>query len=92
MAKLEDYTIGVGALGNVYLGKLNKKGNLWLHKKDVTSEFIGCIVQKYGPSHVSEVITDGKHTHNIIVVTAEKDVIVNGKPACGPIKEKEEEK
>lgn len=84
MIKLDDYTIGVSPFGNVYLGKLNKDKSLWLQKKDVTNEFINCVIEKFGPSGVSDITTDGKHTHNVIVVPADKNVIINGEVVCGP--------
>ena len=85
MSKLEDYTIGIGALGTVYLGRLNKKGTEWVgEKKDITNEFISCTLTKYGPSNVTEISQNGKVTHNVILVPVNKNVMVANKIVCGP--------
>lgn len=73
MGMLDTFHIGVSPLtGCVYLGKVLKQG-LWSStKKDVTSEFTFCAIQKWGPplgkdelSHIVEI--DGKPEWEIIV-------------------------
>lgn len=41
---MAEYHVGCGAFG-IYAGILNKKGDMWLHKSDVTDEVIGCAAQ-----------------------------------------------
>lgn len=41
---MADYRIGCGAFG-IYAGVLNKKGDKWLHKSDVTDECINASAQ-----------------------------------------------
>ena len=38
---MPEYHVGCGAFG-IYAGTLNKKGDMWLHKSDVTNEVLGC--------------------------------------------------
>lgn len=49
---LDNFGIGVSPLtGAVYLGKFLRPGLLWSStKKDITGEFIGCVLQMYGPN------------------------------------------
>ncbi len=83
--KVEDIRIGIGPLGTVYAGKLNKAGNMWIgDKKDITNEFISCVLTKFGPNYSNPVTTNGKITHSIIVVEVDKEVIINGKLAFKP--------
>lgn len=41
---MAEYHVGCGALG-VYVGTLNKKSNMWLHKSDVTNEAFDAVAQ-----------------------------------------------
>lgn len=41
---MADYHVGCGILG-IYAGTLNKKGNMWLHKSDVTNEAFNAVAQ-----------------------------------------------
>ena len=82
----KDYAIGVGALGNVYLGRLNKAGTMWVgDKKDITSQFINCVIHKFGPNGCTE-ITDGKGniTHRVVVVAADRKIAINDKVVFEP--------
>lgn len=50
MAKInvEEIKIGISPMtGEVYAGKLNKKGNLWLSKVNVTNQFVDTVLRKY---------------------------------------------
>lgn len=38
------YHVGCGALG-IYAGILNKKGDMWINKSDVTDEAINAVAQ-----------------------------------------------
>lgn len=39
-----EYHVGCGAFG-IYAGTLNKRGDMWLHKSEVTDEVLGCAAQ-----------------------------------------------
>ncbi len=39
-----EYHVGCGIAG-IYAGTLNKKGNMWLHKSDVTNEAVSAVAQ-----------------------------------------------
>ena len=41
---MAEYHVGCGVFG-IYAGTLNKKGNMWLHKSDVTNEVLGSAAQ-----------------------------------------------
>ena len=41
---MAEYHVGCGAFA-IYAGTLNKKGNKWLHKSDVTSEAFDAVAQ-----------------------------------------------
>ncbi len=46
--ELEKLRLGYSELSEtVYAGILNKKGNQWLKKTEVTDDFINCVIQKY---------------------------------------------
>lgn len=38
------YHVGAGIAG-IYTGTLNKKGNMWINKSDVTDEAMGAVAQ-----------------------------------------------
>ena len=41
---MANYNVGCGLTG-IYAGTLNKKGNMWLHKSNVTDEAISAVAQ-----------------------------------------------
>ena len=41
---MADYHVGCGITG-IFAGTLNKKGNMWLHKSDVTKEGFNAVEQ-----------------------------------------------
>ena len=41
---MANYHVGCGILG-IYAGTLNKKGNMWLYKSDVTNEAFNAVAQ-----------------------------------------------
>lgn len=47
---LDQFTIGPACLdeNKVYLGKLDKKGRTWLHKKDITQQFVNVMISYIG--------------------------------------------
>ena len=63
----------------VYLGRQN--GNHFVgDKRDVTSEFIQIMLQKFSPNTSTGITVDGEKKYKIIVVDRKKKVTVNGKP------------
>jgi len=68
MAKvdLDKIVLGVGGITEkIYAGTLNKKGNMWLQKTDVTSSFLDCVVKKWEGS--SEIICNGEAQWEVTV-------------------------
>lgn len=67
---LSNFTIGSSCLdeSKIYLGKLSKDRKTWLHKKDITAEFISTIIDYVGENKVRD-ITDksGKKLYEITV-------------------------
>jgi hypothetical protein len=41
---MAEYHVGCGITG-IFAGTLNKKGNMWLHKSDVTDEAFNAVAQ-----------------------------------------------
>ena len=41
---MPEYHVVCGVFG-IYAGTLNKKGDMWLHKSNVTDEVLGCAAQ-----------------------------------------------
>ena len=41
---MANYHVGCGITG-IFAGTLNKKGNMWLHKSDVTNEAFNAVAQ-----------------------------------------------
>lgn len=39
---MDEFHVGCGIAG-IYAGHLNKKGDMWLEKSDVTSEALNCV-------------------------------------------------
>lgn len=58
---LSQFTIGKACLGEnkIYLGKLDKKGRTWLHKKDITSEFLHVMIGYIGENQMMPVESGG---------------------------------
>lgn len=68
--------------GNIYLGKKNpKKPNQWQgQKKDVTSDFIQVMLQKFEPGYIHNIEEDGVIKYRIAVLDVNDEIIINGKP------------
>lgn len=57
----EKLKLGVSPLTNtVFAGHLNKKGDMWLQKKDVTEQFLGCCLQYFEHGTENVISADGK--------------------------------
>ena len=41
----------------IFAGVLNKKGNMWLQKKDVTHQFLDCVIKRW--ENQQETISSG---------------------------------
>jgi hypothetical protein len=60
---MPNYHVGCGYLedangiARVYAGVLSKSGRVWLHKSDVTSEFLAAVVRFVGVGN--EMVIDG---------------------------------
>lgn len=49
----------------IYAGILNKKGNMWLQKVDVTNYFLDCVIRRW--ENQKEKISTGDHEWEISV-------------------------
>ena len=58
----ENLTLGVSPITEtVYLGRLNKKGNMWLNgKRDVTEMFLKCSAEFFKPGTEHTLSVDGE--------------------------------
>ena len=66
----EKLKMGVSPITNtVFAGHLNKKGDMWLQKKDVTEQFLSCCLQYFEPGTESTISADGKP---VVKITLEK--------------------
>ncbi len=70
--KVEDLHLALSPLTDtIYVGTLNKKGDTWLKKKDVTNEFITAVIQKW--SGYTQTLTDSNgDKHEISIKTTKK--------------------
>lgn len=65
-------------IGNVYLGKQNK--DCWIGEpRDVTSEFIQVMQQKFNINTTQTIRINGNAAYRVIVVDMDKEVLINGK-------------
>lgn len=64
---LDQFTIGQACLdeGKIYLGKLDKKGRIWLHKKDITQEFLCLMISYIGENKMMPVVSNGVTKYEI---------------------------
>lgn len=53
----------------VFIGRLNKKGNMWAEKRDFTSDFLACVEQYFEQGTQTEISAGGKVT---VIIRAEK--------------------
>jgi hypothetical protein len=62
----------------VYLGKVNpKKKNEWSgDKKDITSNFIAVMLQKFEPNTETTLTVDGKKKYTVTVMPIEKKQVI----------------
>lgn len=64
----------------IYLGKQNQVKKMWVgEKRDITSEFIQVMEQKFPINTSQNISVDGVNKYRVIVVDMEKDVVINGK-------------
>jgi hypothetical protein len=61
---LTQFTIGTASLseGKIFLGKLDKNRRTWLHKKDVTQEFMELMIGFIGENKIMDIHgNEGSH-------------------------------
>lgn len=64
----ENLKLGVSPLTDtVFAGRLNKKGNMWQQKVDVTEQFLGCVIQYFKPGTENTISADGKPVAKITI-------------------------
>ncbi len=67
--------------GKIYLGKTKKnKPNEWSgEKKDITSNFLQVMLQKFEPNTISAISINGVNKYRILVTGMDEKITVNGK-------------
>lgn len=64
--ELDNITLGVSPLtGNIFAGIPLKDGKTWRHKKEVTSDFLACVIRKW--ENTTEIIDAGPDKWEITV-------------------------
>lgn len=66
---------------NIYLGRTNpKKPNEWIgEKRDVTSNFIQVMLQKFEPNTINNITINGETKFRVLVTEVKNKIEVNGK-------------
>lgn len=60
----DNLVLGKGSLTDrVYVGTLNKAKNHWIHKRDITSDFLQVVIERF--NGYEEIITDGVKQYKI---------------------------
>jgi len=68
----ENLKLGVSPItGTVFAGRLNKKGNMWINKVDITEQFLSCCLQYFKPGTENTISADGKPLYIITIKPAE---------------------
>ena len=68
---LDNFKIGKACLTDaVFLGKVSKDGKTWLHKKDITSEFLATIIDYVGEN--IELTVTGRNSKDKYTITVKK--------------------
>lgn len=76
--KYKDFKIGCSPItGEIFLGKLNKKGNMWLEGKTiVTDKAVNAVFDHLNNKKIFYSIeVDGKDKHMILINDAEMEVL-----------------
>lgn len=69
----ENLKLGVSPLTNrVFAGRVNKKGDMWTQKVDVTEQFLGCCLQYFQGGTENTITADGKPVARITVERLDK--------------------
>ena len=59
--ELDELRLAKGVItDNVYVGKLNKKGDSWLNKVDITNDFITAVLERWSGYSEEIIRGDGK--------------------------------
>lgn len=60
----DNLVLGKGSLTDkVYVGTLNKAKDRWIHKRDITSDFLRVVIERF--NGYEEIITDGIKNYKI---------------------------
>jgi hypothetical protein len=61
MEAYKNLTLGVSPITKtVFAGRLNKKGNMWIQKTDVTNQFLSCCIEYFKEGEENIISVDGK--------------------------------
>jgi hypothetical protein len=68
----ENLRLGVSPLTKtVFAGRVNKKGDVWVDRKDVTQDFLRCVFDYFEPDKENTITSDGKPVFTVTVKRAE---------------------
>jgi hypothetical protein len=60
----DNLVLGKGSLtDNIYIGTLNKAKTHWIHKKDITNNFLQVVLERF--NGYEEILSDGKKKYKI---------------------------
>lgn len=66
----ENLRLGVSPLTKtVFAGRVNKKGDVWVDRKDVTQDFLRCVFDYFEPDTENTITSDGKP---VFIVTVKR--------------------
>lgn len=70
---MADYHVGCGIAG-IYAGTLNKKGNMWVNKSEVTQEVLNCAFEYLylNEKEFRATIDDKRYAMRIIPITEDE--------------------
>lgn len=70
----ENLKLGVSPLTKtVFAGRINKRGDMWVQKVDVTEQFLGCCMQYFQEGEVNTISADGKPIAKITLKRLDKE-------------------
>ncbi len=71
----EKLKLGVSPLTNtVFAGRVNKEGNMWIDKVDVTEQFLSCCCDYFEKNTKNTISADGEPVFTITVEEIKKEI------------------
>jgi hypothetical protein len=64
----ENLKLGVSPITNtVFAGRVNKKGDMWIDKVDITKQFLACVVDYFSKEGITVIRANGEPILEITV-------------------------